>query len=215
MALIPNDPRQRNVALVAVLAVALAFVFWTYWYSPKSLEVAELTSQLDRLEQSNRIAQITVARGGTELAERLARYEQHVDRLEALIPQSEEVAALLNQISASARMTGVTDPEMRPEPDEVGDFYTKESYEIAVVGEYHDIGRFLTQIASLPRIITPMDLQLTHFQGDRELLDPDMETPLAARLRIQTYILPSQGDPQPAEGGAQSAGLGVGEGGEA
>jgi len=143
-----------------------------------------------------------VARGGTELEERLGQYERHVDRLEALIPQSEEVAALLNQISASARITGVSDPEMRPEPDEVGDFYTKESYEIEVIGDYHDIGRFLTHIASLPRIITPMDLELLHFQGDPEILDPDLENPLSARLRIQTYILPSQDAGPPAEGGA-------------
>jgi len=211
MALLPSEPKQRNWVLVAVLAAALAFVFWNYWYSPRKVEIDELTSQLDRLDQSNRIAQITVARGGTELAERLAQYEQHVDRLEALIPQSEEVAALLNQISASARETGVTDPEMTPEPDEAGDFYTKESYEIQVVGEYHDIGRFLTRIASLPRIITPVDLQLTHFQGDLDLLDPDVEVPLAASLRIQTYILPSQGGVPPAEGGPPGAEGGEGE----
>lgn len=206
MALIPNDPKQRNALLLAVLTAALFFVFWTYWYTPRTEEIEERTAQLDRLDQNNRLAQIIVARGGTELAERLARYEAHVDRLERLIPQSEEVAALLNQISAAARQTGVTDPEMRPEPDEAGAFYTKESYEIAVVGEYHDIGRFLTRIASLDRIITPVDLQLSPFEGDRELLNPDLETPLAAQLRIQTYILPSQDQPLPVEGGEGEGG---------
>jgi type IV pilus assembly protein PilO len=197
--------------LIALLAAALAFVFWTYWYSPKKVDVDEMASQLERLDQSNRIAQITVARGGTELADRLTQYERHVDRLEALIPENEEVASLLNQISGSARETGVSDPEMSPEPDEVGDFYTKESYEIQVVGEYHNIGRFLTHIASLSRIITPVDLQLTHFEGDRELLDPDIEVPLVASLRIQTYILPSQGGVPPAEGGPPGAEGGEGE----
>jgi type IV pilus assembly protein PilO len=206
MALIPDDPKQRNVLLLAVLAAALFFVFWTYWYSPKQVEIEEMTAQLDRLEQNNRLAQIIVARGGQELEERLAQYETHVDRLEQLIPQSEEVAALLNQISAAARQTGVSDPDMQPEPDEVGDFYTKESYQISVVGEYHDIGRFLTEIASLPRIVTPVDLQLTHFQGNQEILDPDLENPLTAQLRIQTYILPVQEEAPPVEGGEGAEG---------
>ena len=206
MALIPDDPKQRNALLAAVLVVALFFAFWLYWYSPRQVEIEERAAHLEQLEQNNRMAQIIVARGGTELADRLAQYERHVDRLEELIPQSEEVAALLNQISAAARLNGVTDPEMRPEPDEEGAFYTKESYQIGVVGEYHDIGRFLTSIASLPRIITPTDVQISRFQGNEELIDPDLENPLAARLRIQTYILPSEPAPAPVEGGEGSEG---------
>jgi type IV pilus assembly protein PilO len=89
---------------------------------------------------------------------------------------------------------------MQPEPDEVGAFYTKESYEIEVIGEYHDIGRFITAIASLPRIITPVDLEISHFTGDGTILDPDLETPLLARMRIQTYILPREFEAPPVEG---------------
>jgi len=208
MALIPDDPKQRNALLLGVLAAALFFVFWSYWYTPRRDQNLERAAQLERLDQNNRLAQIIVARGGTELAERLNRYELHVDKLERLIPQSEEVAALLNQISAAARQTGVSDPEMRPEPNEVGAFYTKETYEIEVVGEFHDIGRFLTTIASLPRIITPVDLELTPYQGEESLLDPDLVTPLTARLRIQTYVLPGATDPRPEAGVGDEGGEG-------
>lgn len=206
MALIPDDPKQRNALVLGILAAALFFLFWSYWYTPKKEEVAERAAQLERLDQNNRLAQVIVARGGTELADRLAQYERHVDKLEGLIPQSEEVAAILNQISAAARQTDVSDPEMRPEPDEVGAFYTKESYEIEVVGEYHNIGRFLTAIASLPRIITPVDLEIVPYQGDLNLIDPDIENPLTARLRIQTYILPADAGTSPAEGTGEEGG---------
>jgi type IV pilus assembly protein PilO len=201
MALIPDDPKQRNALILGVLTAVLFFLFWSYWRAPKMEEMGEMQARLEQLEQNNRLAQILVARGGTELEERLQEYERHVNQLETLIPQSEEVAALLNQISAAARQTGVSDPEMRPEPNEPGAFYTKESYEIEVVGEYHEIGRFLTTIASLPRIITPVDLELTHFQGDTEILDPDLEVPLTARLRIETFILPGAIGSPPVEGG--------------
>jgi type IV pilus assembly protein PilO len=202
MALIPDEPKQRNALLLGLLTAALFYVFWAYWHSPRQDEITERSAQLERLEQSNRLAQIRVARGGTELEDRLAEYERHVQRLEQLIPEDEEVAALLNQISQAARQTGVSDPEMRPEPNEIGAFYTKESYEIEVVGEYHDIGRFLTRIASLPRIITPVDVEVGLYTGDPTILDPDLENPLTARLRIQTYVLPSETDipPVPQEG---------------
>ena len=200
MALIPDDPKRRNALVVGILAAALFYVFWAYWYSPQDLVVQDLTAQLEQLNSENQRAQLISARGGTQLQERLAEYERHVVRLERLIPQEEEFAALLNQITAESRRNGVEIFSIDPEPEEVGAFYTKKSYELAVVGDYHDLGRFLATIASLPRIITPMDLDLSSFQGDEDVLSPDFETPLTARLRIQTYIVPAGGDSPPSEG---------------
>jgi type IV pilus assembly protein PilO len=200
MALIPDNPKQRNALLLGVLAVAVFYVFWSYWYSPRKAEVDEMSARLEQLETSNNRARIIATRGGAELQERLALYERHVERLERLIPQSEEVPALLNEITAEARRTGLNRGDVasfRPDVDEAGAFYTKQSYEFEVVGDYHDIGRFLTSIASLPRIITPVDFGLSPFSGNQTVLDPDIQTPLTAHFWIQTYILPTPADTTP------------------
>ena len=201
MALIPDDPKQRNALVVGILAAALFYVFWAYWYSPRKLLVEELQAQVELLETENQRAQIISARGGRELQDRLALYERHVGQLERLIPQEEETSALLNEVTAEGRRSGVEIATLRPEPEEVGAFYTKKSYELEVIGDYHDIGRFLSAIASLQRIITPMDLELMNFQGDDSVLNPDYEAPLTARLRIQTYTLPNAMSATPAGGG--------------
>jgi type IV pilus assembly protein PilO len=200
MALIPSDPKQRNSLLIGILAVALGYVFWSMWYSPKQVEVAELQAELEQLEFNNETAQVISARGGRELQERLALYERHVDQLERLIPEREEFVALLNDISVESRRQGVRLSGLSPEPEEVGAFYTKESYGLELIGDYHDIGRFLGTIASLPRIITPTDMDLSVFTGDLEILGEDFEAPLVASLRIQTYILPTGDQAPPVEG---------------
>lgn len=202
MALIPDDPKQRNSLIIGVVAVALAYVFWAYWYSPQKEFANELEAQLEQLEQENLRAEIISARGGAELEEKLTLYERHVAKLETLIPQEEEVASLLNDISAQSRVIGVDIATMRPEPEEVGAFYTKRSYEFEVIGDYHDLGRFFGTIASLPRIITPVDLELGSFAGDGSVLNPDFEAPLTAKLRIQTYLLPAS-DPMGEPGTGQ------------
>ncbi len=204
MALIPDDPKQRNALVLGILAAALFYLFWSFWYTPNSTQVDEMTARLEQLDAENRRAQILATRGGAELEERLALYERHLVQLEALIPQSEEVSALLNDVSRVARETGVENASLRPEADETGEFYTKESYALEVYGEYHDIGRFLASIASLPRIITPVNLELTRFQGDRSVLD--MEAPVTAALQIQTYILPTPTSPPPGQGGSGQEG---------
>ena len=38
---------------------------------------------------------------------------------------------------------------------------------MSVFGEFHDVGRFLTDIASLPRILTPMDVSVEEFVDPR------------------------------------------------
>jgi type IV pilus assembly protein PilO len=95
---------------------------------------------------------------------------------------------------------------LTPEPDEVGAFYTKHSYQIDVIGDFHDIGRFLTNIASLPRIITPVNLDISAFRGDATVLSPEFETPLTASLQIQTYILPEASAETSAPGGESQEG---------
>ncbi len=65
------------------------------------------------------------------------------------------------------------------------------------------MGRFLTAIASLPRIITPVELELETFEGD--LVRSEMVAPVSARFTIQTYVLGGTGPMPPAEGAGEGA----------
>ncbi len=201
MALIPQDPKQQRWLVAAVVALGLAYAFTSFWYSDRRAEVTAMQDRLERLEQQNRNAQITAARGGKDLEERMALYQRHVMSLEALIPAQEEVPALLRDITSEARHVNVDLDTFNPEPDEPGQYYTKESYQLRAVGEYHDVGRFLTSIASLPRIITPVDLDVAPFTDPQNVTNYD--APVVASFRIETYVLPAKGDqPPPADVGS-------------
>jgi type IV pilus assembly protein PilO len=188
MALIPEEQHKRVALVVGLLAVAVLYVAHTYWYTPTAERIDRLEARVTQIQDQNRRAQIIAARGGEELEQRLAVYERHVARLEQLIPAGEEVPALLSAIAMEAQRVRVTMDGFQPEPSQPGQFYTRESYEMSVTGEYHDVGRFLTAIASLPRIITPVDLRLEQSAGaaSRE----DVQDPVRAQFRIRTYVLP-------------------------
>jgi type IV pilus assembly protein PilO len=195
MAILPAEQHKQVALVVIVAAIGLMYLFHQYWYSPRSQEIERLQSRATQLEDQNRRAQIVAARGGEEMEERLAAYERHVQRLEELIPAGEEVPALLRSIALEAQRVRVVMDGVRPEPSQAGEFYTRESYEMSVIGEYHDVGRFLTAIASLPRIITPVDLELGMATGAQ--VREDLEDPIRARFRVMTYVLP--GDVVPDE----------------
>jgi type IV pilus assembly protein PilO len=201
VALIPQDPKQQKALGAIVAAIVLGYVFYSFWWSPKSEELTAMADHLETLETKNRSAQITAARGGGQIEERLAAYERHVMVLEKLIPASEEVPGLLRSITSEARRLIGSDPaQFRPEPDEPGQFYTKKAYQMQAIGEFHDIGRFLAAIASLERIITPVDLTLTVFQNTQGVTE--IQSPVVADFRIETYVLPRAGQtPPPAQVG--------------
>jgi type IV pilus assembly protein PilO len=182
-----GNPRQ--VLLLAVLLVgALGWAGNRFVYAPRSAELQLLQERVERLEAQNETARrLTAAEGRSEVERRLAVYREQLLQVEGLIPSSEELPDLLDATSAEAQRTGVDLSLIQPVGATAEQFYTRRSYELAVLGSYHAIGSFLGEIASLPRIVTPTTLDLT-VEGDAE---PGRAPRLQAKFAIETYVLPS------------------------
>lgn len=193
MALLPDDPQQRNRVLLGVLLVGgLAYLGYEYVYSPRAEEVATLEARLENLQLQNRTARaITGDESRPEVERRLRVYREQLERVEGLIPSSEELPDLLDAISAEAQRTGAELSLIQPVGATAEKFYTRRTYDLAALGSYHQVGEFLTNIASLPRIITPINLSLTTRGEGAEGALPQLE----ARFAIETYVLPSSETP--------------------
>jgi len=194
----PADPVQRKWMLGGLLILAAVIPFRMYILTPRQAVNAELQGEVERLEAENRRASVLSAQGGGDLEERMALYERHVAKLEELIPGVEEVATLADEIASQGRITGVTIDRMVPEPREPGVYYDRSSYEMAVIGEYHGVARFLTRVASLSRIVTPVEVDVQLFGQPQRF--PAMESPVLATFRIETYVLPDPAAAPPAQG---------------
>jgi type IV pilus assembly protein PilO len=192
----PTDPTQRNWMLGGIVALALIFPYQVYVLAPRREANAALQQRIDGLEVLNRRAAVVAAQGGADLQERLALYERHVARLEELIPAREEVAALIDDVSTRARTLDVEVQVLQPQPAEPGQYYTRTAYNMSVVGEYHDVGRFLAEVASLSRIVTPVQLDVQLYGHAQQF--PDLESPVVATFQIETYVLPDPSAPPPA-----------------
>lgn len=203
MALLPKDPKQKNALAITIFSLVILYLVNTWWYAPKLAAVEADETRLEDVERENRRAQILAARGGPQLQERMALYERHISQLELLIPSSEEVAALLNDMAFRARELDVELDFMSPASSEPGAYYSKETYDIRVIGDYHNVGRFLTGLASLERIITPINLDLQTFDDQRGLYD--FEAPVLASFEIQTYVI-ARRSPAAGTGGAPPQG---------
>ena len=187
MGLLPSDETQQKKLLIGLVPLLLLLGYWYFFHGGKAEEVVAMEARLESLEQNNNTARAIAGQGsGEDLARRLELYQEHMQRLEQLIPVGEEVPDLLNMIASRAEATSVQLALMRPEEDVASEFYRRVTYEMGVIGEYHEIGNFLSEVGSLPRIVTPIDLVLRRRENS--------PTQLEAGFRIETYILPQPGD---------------------
>lgn len=184
----PTDPRQRNFMLGGLLSLVLIVPFNMYLMAPRQEANTLVRDRLESLDGQNRSAQVIALRGGGDLEERMALYERHVARLEELIPGQEEVALLLDDIQTRARLAGIDVRSLDPEPTEPAGPYNKTGYAMSVVGEYHAVARFLTDVASLSRIVTPVQVDVELYGSPQT--HKNLVSPVQASFRIETYVLP-------------------------
>ena len=197
MALIPDDPKQQKALMVIAVSLVVLYFANSQWYSGAVETIEAEEERVENLAAQNRRAQALAISAGRGLEDRMALIERHVAELEQLIPSSEEVASVVNQMSQVARDVGVSEPSIRPEAVVQGEVYAQQAFQIRVLGEYHDVGRFLAGLASLPRIITPSDLQLVPFTDPSGTMGFD--APVEVNFRIRTYLAPDRVEVPPAE----------------
>jgi type IV pilus assembly protein PilO len=188
------DPSQlKKFALLGLLLVGgLGYASFTYLYKPTAAEIAVLEAQLETLETSNRAAKILIDEGGqAEVERRLALHKEQLSLVEGLVPSSEELPDLLDAISVEAQRSGVELSLIQPTDAVAEDYYMRRTYSMGVLGTYHQIGTFLTRVASLPRIVSAVNVNVTVENAETRTGEPELE----AKFAIETYVLPSNGMP--------------------
>jgi type IV pilus assembly protein PilO len=186
---IPKDPAGQKRFVLGALPLLLAGAYFQFVHQTTKEEITTLSDRYEELQTKNEVAR---TRSNPEtiknLQQKLALYEQHMKRLEQLIPLREQVPELLYNVTERAQESGVDHALIKPEGEEQGEFYTQQTYAMQVIGGYHAIGRFLAQIGSLPRIITPTQVNIV-VPGNAQMNRPQ-GLRLQADFKIQTYIIP-------------------------
>lgn len=179
------------------MVALLGYLFYSNIYTPRQAEVDALRTRVEELQARNSSARALTRGVGTDVEGTLASYRRQLESVEGLIPSSEELPDLLDAISAEAQRTNVEIALIQPSGATEEAYYTRRAYDMAVVGRYHDVGDFLTRVASLPRIITPLNLTLTpttRTAGGTGAPAPEANseaTRVEARFSIETYVIPS------------------------
>ncbi len=182
---LPRDRVRKTAVLVAFLGASGVYFVYTYVHAPRARHLETQEARLRRLEADNGEAEAKAAEQGL-LQRRVSHYLTQLERLETLVPSDRQVSALLESLSAAEGGSGIEVIRLRPQPIQHGPFYDHWSYEMEILGSYHAVASFLTDVASLERILVPEVVTIVSAATGPDGLQPH-DGNVTAHLRIRTY----------------------------
>lgn len=164
-------PALPKTLLLLALLASLLFVGWlVYWRG--LLEELETGQQQELQLRAEYTDKVKKAVNLDDLRKQKVQVEQYVGVLEKQLPSRAEMDALLTDINQAGVGRGAQLQLFKPGQVQIKDYYAELPITVKVVGNYHDLGSFSSDIANLPRIVTLNNLTIMR-QSKTNLLEMD------------------------------------------
>ena len=153
-------PLPIKITGIAMVCVIILFLGWYF-------VIADELEQLDQ-EQKKEAGLKETFSGKKALAINLDEYRRQMEEmgeqfgtLLRQLPNKTEVPNLLVDITQAGLGRGLDFVLFKPEKEAPLDFYAELPVSIKVIGTYHELAQFVSDVAALPRIVTVGSLDIT------------------------------------------------------
>ena len=153
----PSPVKAAIMVLVCTIVVGGGFYFFTL-DQITNLGNAALKEQT--LKSEFEVKQKKAA-NLQDYRDQLTQIEESLDDLIKQMPTKEEIASLLIDISQTGLASGLEFKLFKPDAAISKDFYSELPINIQVIGKYEELGLFVSGLASLPRIVTIHNVNIT------------------------------------------------------
>ncbi len=150
------------VKIGAIVLVCLLILFLGYWFviSDEIDELSQAQKQEETLKQTF-LAKKALALNLPAYKQQMEEMGQAFGTLLRQLPNKTEVPNLLVDITQAGLGRGLEFVLFKPEKEKPLDFYAELPVSIKVIGTYHELGEFVSDVAALPRIVTLSQINIT------------------------------------------------------
>ncbi len=164
---------RAGVILLVFLMVAGLGIYWFI--------IEDRAPQLNRAQEDEQTLRVTFENKQRKAANydaykaQLSQIEQSFGTMLRQLPGETEIPSLIVDISQTGLAAGLQEKLFQPQAEIPKDFYAEKPIRIRLSGGYHEIANFVSGVASLPRIVTLHDINITpEEQGTYDLLSLDV-----------------------------------------
>ncbi len=194
-----SDPRLTPI-LIAAVAILVGYMGYTgtgitnlgvMGVQAREDSSVRMQHSLDSLEARTDSAKKILAKSSMEdLQRRLEGYRYSLELMRRLVPDRNEVPNLMDEIATRAKIRGVSISQFVPLAVEPGPApFNSYRYQYSILGHYDQIGEFLSDVATLQRIIVPINLTLLAAnQTAAKAMGDTTGSLLEAKFQVRTYV---------------------------
>lgn len=158
-------PIAVKLVLLGILALMLLVAGYFILWRPAIEDYNQAEAKEQELRQTF-VAKKSQAVKIEAYRQQMVDIEKTFGALLKQLPDRSEMDGLLTDINQSGLGRGLEFELFKPGQEVVADFYAEMPIQIKVLGNYHDIGAFATDVSRLSRIVTLNDLSISPLQKD-------------------------------------------------
>lgn len=167
---IGNWPMAIKVIIWVILFIAILVGGYYFRIEEMQQQLAKEEKNEEKLrkefeEKSFKAANLEAYRA------QMVEMEESFGALVSQLPSDTEVPGLLEDITNKGLQNGLEIKSIDLQKEKAKEFYIELPIAISASGSYHDLGAFISGMASLPRIVTLHDFEITTKKKDGNALD--------------------------------------------
>ncbi len=160
------------IKIGSMLILFALLVLGGYWFLWKDqLEELDQSQQKEKTLRAEFLDKKQQAVNLDVYRQQVVEIEQAFGALLRQLPNKSEMEALLTDINQAGLGRGLEFELFKPGQEAVKDFYVQLPITIRVTGSYHDLGRFASDTAQLPRIVTLNNMGITQSPAGNLVMD--------------------------------------------
>lgn len=182
-----REPKTQKLLLI-ILVAFLAIYFWHARFysayskkiSAKKLEYETLLTELKKVELK--------AKSVESLKAEYQNLWENYRNVESLLPEENEVPLFLSHMHAAAQMSQARVMELVPKDPLPVSFYNSLDYTVKLEGNYHDLGKFLCNVANFPFLNNVSEVSI---QGlpPKLVKDSENKSNITSAFKLTTYYI--------------------------
>ena len=160
-----RDSRTQRIAIGILAFFIVVYVWYSRVYSKynnvidtRGQEFEAITTNLRNVEMKAK----SIDALKIEYSDLVNRYQE----IESLLPEVKQVPSLLVQLHTASSLTGTKITKVEPQSIKAEGFYNVASFNLEMVGTYHDFGKFISYVANFPFIANVSSFAITSPDND-------------------------------------------------
>ncbi len=144
--------KAQKFAILGVIIILLAALYYSFLYSPQADEIAKLADSVE-IARNEKSVKAQKAANLAGLRKDLQRLDAELKKAVAQLPEKREIPDLLRNISTKAQQSGLDILVFRPRAENYQDFYAEIPVDITVKGNFHNTVSFFDEVGRMDRLV--------------------------------------------------------------